>query len=39
MDESAWFKEVVSFEIKPLLEEIWFDDNEKVTRLLNEMLA
>jgi 5-methylcytosine-specific restriction protein B len=39
MDETDWFREVVGFEIKPLLEEIWFDDQEKVTRLLNEMLS
>lgn len=39
MDESDWYNEVIGFEIKPLLEEIWFDDQEKVKRLLAEMLS
>jgi 5-methylcytosine-specific restriction protein B len=38
MDESVWYNEVIVFEIKPLLEEIWFDDQEKAMRLINEML-
>ncbi|MCG7856690.1 AAA family ATPase [Flavihumibacter sediminis] len=28
--EANWWNEVIQFEIKPLLEEIWFDDNKKV---------
>lgn len=37
MDESDWYNEVIAFEIKPLLEEIWFDDTDKVKRLVNEI--
>lgn len=37
--ESDWYNEVIGFEIKPLLEEIWFDDQEKVKRLLDVMLS
>ena len=25
-DEYKWWNEILSFELKPLLEEIWFDD-------------
>lgn len=35
-DQEKWWKEVVDFELKPLLEEIWFDDLEKVN---NEVKA
>ncbi|MEM7535949.1 MAG: AAA family ATPase, partial [Chloroflexota bacterium] len=34
MDERQWFHEVVKYEIRPLLEEIWFDDTDKVEQLL-----
>jgi len=37
MAERDWYNEVITFEIKPLLEEIWFDDLEKVKRLVNEI--
>ncbi|MDR0743863.1 MAG: EVE domain-containing protein [Tannerella sp.] len=30
MDENTWWKELVEFEIKPLLEEIWFDNADMV---------
>jgi 5-methylcytosine-specific restriction protein B len=30
LDENTWWKELVNFEIKPLLEEIWFDNADKV---------
>ena len=33
-DESKWWNEILSFELKPLLEEIWFDDLQKVTETL-----
>lgn len=29
-DENKWWDEILSFEIKPLLNEIWFDDMSKV---------
>lgn len=29
-DENMWWNEILNFEIKPLLEEIWFDDLSKV---------
>ncbi len=34
-DESAWLGEVLRFEIKPLLEEIWFDNPDKVKEMLS----
>lgn len=36
-DEESWLNDVVTFEIKPLLEEIWFDDPDKVKRLTDEL--
>lgn len=35
MDEDTWYSEVLDFEIKPLLEEIMFDDPDKVESLMN----
>ncbi len=32
--ENNWWEQVLSFEIKPLLEEIWFDDHSKVTEMV-----
>lgn len=37
MDEAQWWNEIIDFELKPLLEEIWFDDLEKVTRCVNQL--
>lgn len=34
IDEKDWLNEIVNFEIKPLLEEIWFDDQAKVEQML-----
>ncbi len=39
MDEKNWFNEVVAFEIKPLLDEIWFDDPDKVKRMTESMFV
>lgn len=36
-DENKWWSEVLSFELKPLLEEIWFDDSDKVTEILKQL--
>jgi 5-methylcytosine-specific restriction enzyme B len=36
-DENRWWHEVLNFELKPLLNEIWFDDTEKVTEILNQL--
>lgn len=33
MDENKWWNEILSFELKPLLEEIWFDELSKVTEI------
>ncbi len=38
IDEKSWFNEVIRFEIKPLIEEIWFDDPDKVKRLVDDIL-
>ncbi|MDD4697651.1 MAG: AAA family ATPase [Fermentimonas sp.] len=36
-DEDKWWNEVLSFEIKPLLEEIWFDDISKVNDIMKQL--
>jgi len=36
-DENKWWSEILSFELKPLLEEIWFDDSAKVTEILKQL--
>ena len=36
-DESKWWNEILSFELKPLLEEIWFDDSTTVTEVLKQL--
>lgn len=36
-DENKWWNEILSFELKPLLEEIWFDDSLKVTDILKQL--
>lgn len=30
-DESAWWQDILDFEIQPLLEEIWYDESDSVT--------
>lgn len=36
-DDRMWYEEVVQFEIRPLLEEIWFDDPETVKKILDQL--
>lgn len=36
-DENKWWNEILSFELKPLLEEIWFDDSAKVADVLKQL--
>lgn len=36
-DENNWWNEILKFEIKPLLEEIWFDDLSSVTEMLKQL--
>lgn len=33
--QEAWYEQIVNFEIKPLLQEIWFDDESAVSDSLN----
>jgi len=33
-NEHQWWKEIIDFEIKPLLEEIWFDDLSKAKKMI-----
>ena len=35
MEEQQWLDEVLEFEIRPLLEEIWFDDREKIKQMMD----
>jgi len=37
LDEDRWYHRVLHFEIKPLLEEIWFDNLDKVENLVDHM--
>lgn len=37
-DENIWWQEIIDFELKPLLEEIWFDDLNKVSDIV-ELLS
>lgn len=34
-DDKKWFAEILNYEIKPLLEEIWFDDRPRIEAMLN----
>jgi len=36
-DENKWWDEILSFEIRPLLEEIWFDDISKVDDYMKQL--
>jgi len=36
-DENKWWNEILSFELKPLLEEIWFDDSATVKEVLEQL--
>jgi 5-methylcytosine-specific restriction enzyme B len=36
-DENKWWNEILSFELKPLLEEIWFDDSTIVSDVLKQL--
>ncbi len=37
VDENKWLEEILSFEIRPLLEEIWFDDISKVDDYMKQL--
>lgn len=34
IDENVWWSEILQYEIEPLLEEIWFDDQNKVLEMM-----
>ncbi|RZK22780.1 MAG: AAA family ATPase [Flavobacterium sp.] len=36
-DEGKWWNEIIGFELKPLLEEIWFDDSSKVNETMKTL--
>jgi 5-methylcytosine-specific restriction enzyme B len=36
-DENIWWNEILAFELKPLLEEIWFDDISKVSEVIKQL--
>ncbi len=36
-DENKWWSDILNFELKPLLEEIWFDDSARVTEILKQL--
>ena len=36
--DDAWFQQVVTYEIQPLLEEYWFDNSEKAGNAVKELL-
>ncbi len=35
--EGNWWNDILRFEINPLLQEIWFDDNSKVTEIMKSL--
>ena len=37
-EEHAWYETIVKYEIKPLLEEYWFDDPVTADELVSELL-
>ncbi|QNA46723.1 AAA family ATPase [Lacibacter sediminis] len=36
-DEGHWWSDIINYELKPLLEEIWFDESAKVTDVLKQL--
>jgi 5-methylcytosine-specific restriction protein B len=38
-DEQEWFRSIVRYEIKPLLMEYWFDNQDKATGEINRLLS
>jgi 5-methylcytosine-specific restriction protein B len=36
-DENKWWNEILCFELKPLLEEIWFDESANVAEVLKQL--
>ena len=34
LDEQKWYERIIKFEIKPLLEQYWFDNTKKVSELI-----
>jgi hypothetical protein len=38
-DEEQWLRSVIKYEIKPLLMEYWFDEQDKATREINRLLG
>ncbi|MES2765555.1 MAG: AAA family ATPase [Bacteroidota bacterium] len=37
-DENIWWQNILSFELKPLLEELWFDDAGKVAEMMKVLV-
>ena len=38
-DDAQWYRDVITFEIQPLLEEYWIDQPKKVEKAVAELLA
>jgi 5-methylcytosine-specific restriction protein B len=38
-DEEQWFQSIIKYEIKPLLKEYWFDDQDTAARETNRLLG
>jgi hypothetical protein len=36
-DEEQWYRRIIKMEIEPLLREYWFDQEDKVVELINEL--
>lgn len=34
-DEKSWYRDILNYEIKPMLEEIWFDEPEQINKMFN----
>lgn len=37
LDENTWFQDVLTYELKPLFQEIWFDSPDMVEAMVNEL--
>jgi 5-methylcytosine-specific restriction enzyme B len=37
-DENSWWNDILDFELQPLLEEIWFDELDKVSDMLKTLM-
>ena len=37
--EGNWYKNIIDYEINPLIEEYWFDDEEKIVQMKKKIIS